>query len=52
VLRAGPLDGIADESAAIGMLDLVHDQLGRYGTDGSQDLLDPRSSWRSGPSRP
>lgn len=41
-LRAGPLDGIADESAAIGLLDLVHDQLGSYGTDGSQDLIDPQ----------
>lgn len=41
-LRAGPLDGIADESAAIGLLDLVYDQLGRYGTDGSQDLFDPQ----------
>ncbi|MFD9737672.1 hypothetical protein [Umezawaea sp. NPDC059074] len=25
-LRAGPLDGVADESAAIGLLDMVYDQ--------------------------
>lgn len=41
-LRAGPLDGIADESAAIGLLDMVYDQLGRYGTDSSQALSDPQ----------
>lgn len=41
-LRAGPLNGIADESAAIGLLDLVYDQLGRFGTDSSEDLSDPQ----------
>lgn len=41
-LRAGPLDGIADVSAAIGLLDLVHDQLDRWGTNGSQELSDPQ----------
>jgi hypothetical protein len=40
VLRKGPLDGISDESAASGLLDLVQDQLERYGTDGSQELTD------------
>ncbi len=41
-LRAGPLDGVADESAAIGLLDMVYDQLGRYGTDSTQALSDPQ----------
>ncbi|RSM36039.1 hypothetical protein DMA12_41935 [Amycolatopsis balhimycina DSM 5908] len=41
-LRTGPLDGVTDVSAAIGLLDLVHDQLSRYGTDGSQSLVDPQ----------
>ncbi|WP_228709161.1 abortive infection family protein [Amycolatopsis keratiniphila] len=41
-LRAGPLEDVADVSAAIGLLDLVHDELESYGTDGSQDLNDPQ----------
>lgn len=40
-LRRGALDGTADTSAAIALLDLVYDQLQRYGTDGSQYLVDP-----------
>lgn len=41
-LRAGPYDGVPDASAAIGLLDLVYDQLSRFGTDGSHALNDPQ----------
>jgi hypothetical protein len=40
-LREGPVDGVGDESAAVALLDFVHDQLQAYGTDGSEALRDP-----------
>lgn len=39
-LRKGPLDDVAEPSAALGLLDLVHEELEAYGTDGSQRLDD------------
>ena len=39
-VRRGPIDGRADVEVAIALCQLVHDQLQRFGTDGSETLDD------------
>ena len=39
-LRSEPLPSVSDAAAAEGLLDLVHDELVGYGTDGSNELDD------------
>jgi len=41
-LRRGPLETSSDVSAALGLLDLVHEELEAYGTAGNHVLTDPQ----------
>jgi hypothetical protein len=41
-LRREPLADTSDVSAALGLLDLVHEELEAYGTAGGQQLTDPQ----------
>jgi hypothetical protein len=41
-LRSGPLEKVSDVSAALALLDLVHEELESYGTAGHERLTDPQ----------